>query len=189
MRWNDLFADLEAQLEFGQWHAVEQDAAELTRGLWAELSLMDRIRAAMGQRIRIILQDGRTQLLDVKTVGPGWVGGADDTSSLLLTRDVIVGIDANLRRAEVPSRPLQAGPNVSRIYRTLARRREALQILGKTGTVLAEGTIDRVGRDHIDVALHARDDFRRSTAVQGIRIIPFDAILLVRASPMGLADI
>lgn len=189
MRWNDLFADLEAQLEFGQWHAVEQDAAELTRGLWAELSLMDRIRAAMGQRIRIILQDGRMQLLDVRTVGPGWVGGADDTSSLILTRDVIVGIDANLRRAEVPARPLQSGPSVSRIYRTLARRREPLQILAKTGIVLAEGTIDRVGRDHIDVALHARDDFRRSTAVQGIRIIPFDAILLVRASPMGLADI
>lgn len=41
MRWNELFADLEAQLEFGQWQGVEQDAAELTRGMWAELTLMD----------------------------------------------------------------------------------------------------------------------------------------------------
>lgn len=188
MRWNDLFADLEAQLEFGQWQAVEQDAAELTRGMWAELTLIDRIRAAMGQRVRIVLQDGRTQQLEVKAVGPSWVGGVDDTSSLILAREVIVGVDANLRRAEVPSRPLQAGPSLAGIYRILSRRREPLQILAKNGSVLAEGTIDRVGKDHLDVALHARDDFRRSAALQGLRIIPFDAILLVRASPMGLAD-
>ena len=189
MRWNDLFADLEAQLQFGQWEAVEQDAAELTRGLWAELTLMDRLRGALAQRVRLVLLDGRVQAIDLKAVGPAWIGGTDETSSLIILRDAIVGIDSDLSRAVVPTRPLHAGPSALAIYRTLSRRREPVQIVGKLGTTLAEGTIDRVGKDHIDIAMHARDEFRRSTSVQGWRIIPTDAIQLVRASPMGLDEI
>lgn len=189
MRWNDLFADLEAQLQFGHWEAVEQDAAELTRGLWAELTLMDRMRAALGQRIRVILSDGRIQELSLKAVGPAWIGGFDDTSALIIARDAIVGIDSVLSRAVVPSRPLHAGPSIRAIYRALARRREPVQVISTTGTMLAEGTIDRVGKDHIDVALHARDEFRRSSALHGVRIISTNAIQLVRASPMGLDEI
>lgn len=189
MRWNDLFADLESQLEFGQWEAVEQDAAELTRGIWAELTLMDRLRAALGQSVRLVLMDGRTQLLELLTVGPTWVGGTDESGAVLVTREAIAGVESLLKRAVVPSRPLQAGPSMAAIYRTLARRREAVQVLGRTGDVIGEGTIDRVGQDHMDVALHARDEFRRAAVVRGLRVIPFDAILLVRASPMGLQDI
>ncbi len=189
MRWNDLFSDLEAQLQFGQWEAVEQEAAELTRGFWAELTLMDRMRAALGQQVRLVLTDGHTQVLNLQAVGPAWIGGADDTSSLIITRNALVGVDAELNRAIVPSKPLQAGPSILAIYRALARRREPLQIVSIHGTTLAEGTIDRVGKDHIDVALHARDDFRRSSALQGSRIIPVDVIQHVRASPMGLDEI
>lgn len=189
MRWNDLFADLESQLEFGQWQAVEQDAAELTRGIWADLTLMDRVRAALGQRMRFVLQDGRTQDLQLQTVGPVWVGGVDDMSAVVITRNAIAGIDANLKGAVVPDRPLRAGPSMAAIYRILARRREAIQIVGRNGTTIAEGTIDRVGKDHVDVALHARDEFRRAAVLQGVRVIPFDAIMMVRASPMGLDDI
>lgn len=189
MRWNDLFADLETQLEFGQWQTVEQDAAELTRGMWAELTLMDRLRASLGQWVRVILQDGRTQPLYVQTVGPTWIGGRDESGAVLIGRDSFLAVEANLRRAVVPSRPLQAGPSMAAIYRALARRREATQVVGRSGGVIAEGTIDRVGQDHFDVALHARDEFRRSSVVHGVRVIPFDAILMVRASPMSLNDI
>lgn len=70
-----------------------------------------------------------------------------------------------------------------------ARRREAIQIDGRHGLTLAEGTIDRVGRDHLDLALHARDEFRRDGALRGFRIVPFDAIQLVRAARGGLEDI
>lgn len=189
MRWNDLFDDLESQLEFGQWEAVEQDAAELTRGMWAELTLMDRLRAVLGQSIRVILTDGRMQSLRLLTVGPSWLGGSDEAAAVLVNRDAIAGVESSLARAVVPSRPLHAGPSTATIYRILARRREAVQVVGRNGHTIAEGTIDRVGKDHIDVALHARDEFRRSAVVQGQRVIPFDAILLVRASPMSLHDI
>lgn len=189
MRWNDLFADLEAQLEFGQWRTVEQEAAELTRGMWAELTLMDRLRAALGQRVRMVLHDGRAQVMELKAVGPEWVGGIDETGAMLIPREVVMSVDAELRRAIVPSRPLQAGPRMRAVYRMLARRREPVQIIARHGQTVAEGTIDRVGKDHLDVALHARDEFRRTTTLRGSRILPFDAVQVVRASPMGLSDI
>ncbi len=189
MRWNDLFADLEAQLEFGQWHAVEQDAAELTRGMWAELTLMDRLRAALQTQVRVTLRDGRSHSLVIHAVGPAWLGGVDETSALLIPREAILSVDADLRRAVVPNRPLQAGPTMGAVYRMLARQREPVQVVARHGETLAEGTIDRVGRDHVDLALHARDEFRRATAVRGFRIVPFEAVQLVRASPMGLHDI
>jgi len=189
MRWNDLFADLEAQLEFGQWQAVEQDAAELTRGMWAELTLMDRLRAALEQRVRMVLRDGQHQSIMLKSVGPVWVGGVDDAGAVLIPRDAIISVDAELRRALIPRRPLQAGPKLGAVYRMLARRREPVHIVARHGHTLAEGTIDRVGQDHLDVALHARDEFRRKAALRGTRIVPFDAIQLVRAAPMGLDDL
>src|SRR5699024_184164 len=119
MRWNDLFADLEAQLEFGRWQSAEQDAAELTRGMWAELSLMDRLRGALGQQVRVVLQDGRIQVLQLRSVGPTWVGGLAESGAVLIRRDAILGVDMRLQCVTVPSRPLQAGPSMASIYRSL----------------------------------------------------------------------
>jgi|SRR5699024_10066854 len=189
MRWNELFTDLEAQLEFGHWQGVEQDAAELTRGMWAELTLMDRLRATLRQTARLMLQDGRLQTIKVLTVGPTWVGGADDGGAILIPRQAIVGVEASLKHAVVPSRPLFAGPSLLAVFRALARRREAVQVIGLHGSVIAEGTIDRVGKDHFDIALHARDEFRRASHVQGARVISCEAISLVRAAPWSLQDI
>lgn len=189
MRWNELFSDLETQLQFGQWQNVEQEAAELTRGAWAELTLMDRLRATLGQKVRVLLHDGRLQALQVLTVGPAWVGGVDDNGAVLVPRSAIIGVEATLKHAVIPSRPLSAGPSLVAVYRALARRREAVQVVGLSGSVIAEGTIDRVGKDHFDIALHSRDEFRRSSHVQGVRVISCDAILLVRAAPLGLKGI
>ncbi len=189
MRWNELFTDLESQLEFGQWQSVEQDAAELTRGMWAELTLMDRLRANLGQKVRLMFPDGRLQTIKMLTVGPTWVGGLDESGSVLIPRPAIVGVEATLKHAVVPSRPLSAGPSLAAVFRALARRREAVQIIGLSGAVIAEGTIDRVGKDHFDMALHARDEFRRSSHIQGVRVISCAAISLVRAAPLGLQDI
>src|SRR5699024_2804751 len=178
MGWNELFADLEAQLEFGQWQGVEQDAAELTRGMWAELTLMDRLRATLGQTVRLVLHGGRLQAIKVLTVGPTWVGGLDEAGAILLPRPAIVR-----------ARPLCAGPSLAAVFRALARRREAVQVIGLSGSVIAEGTIDRVGKDHFDIALHARDEFRRSSHIQGVRVVSWDAISLVRAAPLGLQNL
>jgi hypothetical protein len=44
---------------------------------------------------------------------------------------------------------------------------------------LLTGTIDRVGSDHIDVAVHADDVPRRNRSVTGVRSILTNAIVSV----------
>ena len=60
----------------------------------------------------------------------------------------------------------------------LARRRLYVEIVLPAGS--SAGTIDRVGRDHVDVAEHERDEPRRDRVVRRARLIPFESIECVR---------
>ena len=65
---------------------------------------------------------------------------------------------------------------LSFVLRDLCRRRRYVQVESVDSSV--RGTIDRVGRDHIDVAVH--EPPRRSTFVEEIRLVAFDGIHLVK---------
>jgi hypothetical protein len=52
------------------------------------------------------------------------------------------------------------------------------------GTELS-GTIDRVGADFFELATHAAWEIRRSAAVQGVVLVPLEAVTLVRSAPLG----
>jgi len=54
-----------------------------------------------------------------------------------------------------------------------------------TGSAEVIGTIDRVGADFIEVAVHAAWEPRRAAAVRSVALVPLDAIVLVRAMPLG----
>lgn len=65
---------------------------------------------------------------------------------------------------------------LSFVLRDLCRRRRYVQIDSVDSSV--RGTIDRVGRDHLDVAVH--EPPRRATFVEEIRLVTFDGILMVK---------
>jgi hypothetical protein len=64
------------------------------------------------------------------------------------------------------------------VLRDLCRRRKALEVHTQTG--MLNGTIDRVGRDHLDLAVHAPGTLRRSREVSHYRMVPLAHIQLVR---------
>ena len=70
------------------------------------------------------------------------------------------------------------------VLRDLVRRRSGVSLHLTSGRVL-DGTIDRAGADHLDIALHERGTSRRSDAVTGHRIVPFAAVSWVRADAHG----
>jgi hypothetical protein len=49
-----------------------------------------------------------------------------------------------------------------------------------TDRTAVTGTIDRVGRDFLDLAEHAVDDARRAESVRSVRTVPFGAVVAVR---------
>jgi hypothetical protein len=67
---------------------------------------------------------------------------------------------------------------LSFVLRDLCRRRQQVEL--HTAQGLVTGTIDRVGQDHFDLAVHERGTVRRAGEVRELRLLPFAQVHLVR---------
>lgn len=181
MRWDGLFADLEAQLAQGRWQETEMEAAELTRGERASIVLADRLRGALGKPLVVVLEDGQRLEVTASTVGSTWLGGTDRTGSLVVNLAAVAAIDSPLPVAAQETSPGRRHLTIGSLFRSLSRLRAGVLASGRGGRLLGEGTIDRVGLDHLDLAVHPLDEQRRGRNVRGLRVIPFEAIHVMRS--------
>jgi hypothetical protein len=200
LRWDDLFDDLEGQLE-QELRAEERSLdAEEERLRIGRLALRDRIVAVQSAErrhsaysIRTRLVDGEVLQLRPATVGRDWfaadiVGDVPAAhpqcivpfaavASFLLTRAQVARSLAGGPTAE-PEQSLPARLTLGFVLRDLCRRRAAVE-LRLHGSVV-RGTIDRVGRDHLDLAVHEAGSPRRESAVTEYCVVPFAQLVLVR---------
>lgn len=187
VRWDDLFADLEGQLE-QELGAEDLDlAAEEERLRLGRLGLRDRIAAFAGAELALELRDGTRVLLGVETIGRDWISGAATEgrgASCVVPLDavaaVLPGVERVARSMAAPSEhpdALSCRLGLSFVLRDLCRRRSVVGI--RTPSRALHGTVDRVGRDHLDLAEHDPGEPRRAGAVRAIRIVPFRELLMV----------
>lgn len=197
MRWDNLFDDLEGQLE----HELTLDEldlhAEEERLRLGRLTLRSRL-AGLGTRavVRIELVTGDAVALRPTTFGRDWLaadiviagrnggGGAAEAMCVLpLAAVVSIALHPEQIPLSLGEERESAARLVDRIglpfvLRDLCRRRKRVTNVTVTGNI--SGTIDRVGRDHLDVAVHAAGSYRRATAVTELRIVPLAHIVLVK---------
>ena len=188
MRWELLFADLEARLA-EQEAAVEQaEEASRARAEHGQLRLADRLRGATGQDVTVSCRgphDLTGRLLDV---GVDWLLLADAQGRELLVAAGAVSAVAGLVALTAP--PAGDGAvarrlDLRRALRGLARDRATVSCLLEQGTVLA-GTVDRVGADFLELAEHPLDQPRRRSAVTAVRAVPLHAVVAVRTAVTGV---
>lgn len=194
MRWQNLFDDLEGQLE-SELGAEEGDLlAEEERLRLGRLTLRDRIRAMRDDDpvapVRLTVRGGERLTLAVGAIGRDWVAGETDAGALrqaIVPLSAVVALEpvgaqlaASLRVDPAPEPPtaLSARLGLAFVLRDLCRRRAPVEVL--VDGVRRHGTLDRVGRDHLDLAEHAPGEPRRSAAVARILVVAFDAVDLVR---------
>jgi hypothetical protein len=199
MRWDNLFDDLEGQLEQGRTLEEGDLLAEEERLRLGRLSLRDRMAAIASFPpgvedgvVRVLLHTGAVVPVRPLTFGRDWLAGdiVDESrnsaqcvlpvaglASLLLTR-------RQVRQSLTPPPGMTSGRGITDrlslafVLRDLCRRRAALE-LSLPGATL-HGTLDRVGRDHCDLAVHENGSPRRETEVSSYRIVPIDQIVFVR---------
>ena len=182
MRWKALFDDLEAQVEAAEAAELEGEVRDRTRREVGLLGLLDRLRAAQGSALALAVHGaGSTQgrLLDV---GPDWLLLQERAGQeLLVPLSAVLSVGGLPRRAEAPGTTGELARRLDLRWalRGLARDRAQVQLLLRDGTALA-GTLDRVGADYVDLAEHPQGEARRSSAVQGVRLVPLHALALVR---------
>jgi hypothetical protein len=190
MRWDRLFDDIESQLERGL-GAEEDDLAAVEERLRvARVGLRDRLVAVRAMQpdsgVRIELSD-RTRLdLRLTDVGRDWIAGVvlaegRERAAVVVPMPAIGSI--TLRPQDAASPPPTATPDLAArlglpfVLRDLCRRRTPIQLTVGDGVV--HGTIDRVGRDHLDLAVHPPDVPRRASAVTEVRLVSLSAVRLI----------
>lgn len=174
VRWESLFADMEAQLDAAREQGLRDEVAELTRAERAQVTLVDRLRATRGGTLRVLLRDGQTVGGAVVEAAPQWVLVASDaTRRVLVPATAVTGVVGLSALAAPPPGTAERALSLGHALRALARDRAEVRVdaLG----VRVAGRVERVGADHVDV-LPA--DAGPGGAAWALR---FDALMAVRS--------
>ena len=173
MRWDELFADLAAQLEEAAAAELAGEVADRTRREIAALTLVDRARAAIGHQVRVQLLGPEVVSGLLLEVGAQWVLLRDDGG-----RDVLAPWSAVVSIVGLglgSTAPAEGGLVFRRLgltaaLRAIARDRAVVSVGLVDGTVVS-GTFDRVGLDFVEISEHAVGDARRPGQVSAVRTV------------------
>lgn len=178
MRWEALFDDFEAQL--AAWEAREHagEVAERIRAERARIDLSQRLLAHSGRRIAVRVVSGEVAgtLADV---APAWIVIADSSAQYLVPTAAMLWVEGLGRDASSPPGRVLRALGLGHAVRALARDRASVGVQLRGSTV--HGTIDRVGADHFDLAVHEPGQWRRSAAVRSVASIAFSGIDWIRS--------
>jgi hypothetical protein len=186
VRWEALFADLDAQ-----WDAIEaaELAAEIAdrgRREVGYLRLIDRLRPSVGHRLRVEIAGlGPVERGSVggRLVGLGvdWLLVQDDASvETLVPLWSVLTIRGLTGQSAHPGHEGRVGARMDLRYalRRVARDRSECRIVLTDGRAV-NGTVDRVGADFVDIAEHGPGEYRRPRDVEACTL-PLAAIAFLR---------
>lgn len=178
MDFDRIFEDLEGRLVHLEGEELRATSEELARAERAQVSLEDRLRAAIGTEVTVRLVDGTDVIGTLTETAPTWLGmrlTEGGRRALVPTEaiDLLLGIGVRARPAPESAR---ASRTVRSPLRELARDREILRIRTRSGAIRCR--IVAVGQDAIDVlSLPAGDG---SGASSGSRmVIPTRSLCVV----------
>jgi hypothetical protein len=183
VRWQRLFADLEAQAEELDARDFEGEVAERTRIEVGKIRVVDRLRGALGHPVQVCCLGAGLVHGRLAEVGAGWLLLSETPG-----REALVALDAVtslVGLGALSAAPGKEGKVASRLdlrhaLRGIVRERASLQVVLTDGTRF-EGTFDRVGADFVELAEHPHEEPRRPAAVQRVRTMPLAALAVVRA--------
>jgi hypothetical protein len=183
VRWQALFDDLEAQLDAAAAAELQGEVAERTRLEQGRVAAGDRLAAAGGADVAVLVPGAgvvRGTLLDA---GVDWLLLAEPPGrEVLLPLAAVLSVSGLPRGAAPPDDgPVGRALDLRRALRGLVRDRAGVAVVLRDGTTLT-GTLDRVGADHVDLAEHAPGEARRAGLVRGVRLLPLPALALVRSA-------
>lgn len=185
MRWSRLFDDLEAQLTALDEAELFAEVAEHTRSVRGELVLTDRLAAHLGAPVRLRVRGIGVLEGDLVELGEDWlvvrVAGGHGHRAALVPVLSVVGVWGLSGRADPHPGLHQRRLGIRQALRAISRDRQVVRLTDVDGTHTT-GTIDRVGRDHLDLADHPEDVPRRAGQVRQAVVVPFWALACVTGS-------
>jgi hypothetical protein len=181
VHWDEVFADLEAQFEELGSAELEADVAERIRVEQSRIRLVDRLRASHGGTVVVFVSGcGEPVVGQIDRVGVDWLllrGTPGETVVCLPAVTSVTGeVSARAEDPTIPQAQIRLG--LGHVLRRLSRDRTTVALTLRSGGTLA-GTVERVGIDHLDLAV-GQGVPRRRPEFRGVRVIPFHAVAVVR---------
>ncbi|GEL97701.1 hypothetical protein [Cellulomonas terrae] len=159
MRWESLFADMEAQLAAGRLADVRADVAELARAERASITLAARARASIGRPVRVLVGGADVVEGELVDAAPEWLLVATSpVRRALVPVTAAAALDGLVTHAAPAPRAVKARLGLGHALRALARDRAVVRVRAADADLT--GRIERVGADHLDLA---EVDGRRGT--------------------------
>lgn len=182
MRWDELFADLEAQADALDVAERAAEVAERTRIELGGIGVHDRLAAGIGTVIRVETLGGQAQSGTVVRVGPDWLlvdetAGREHVVAIAAIRSV-AGLGRSSAVPATGSAPVTARLGLRSALRGIARDRSPVRVHLRDGGAL-DATVDRVGADFVEVARHAPGEPRRRGEVRDVLLVPLSALAIV----------
>jgi hypothetical protein len=181
-RWEELFADLEAQMTSLFAAEAHGELADRTRAEAARLTLRDRLYPAVGSVVRVRCPADLHFTGRLTGVGSEWLLLRDDGArETLISAGAVLSIGGLGRLSSAPGSQgvVESRLGLRHALTGVARDRSVLQVHLVDGSTM-DGTIDRVGSNFIEVAVLPAGEIRRRSAVLEARAIAIDAVVAVR---------
>jgi hypothetical protein len=188
MRWQRLFAELQAEFDAAEVAAERAEDASRRRAETGAVRLADRLAGACGQLVQLRCRGAGDVAGVLAEVGPDWLLFVDQAGrDVLVATETVRSVTGLVRRTGPVGEPgtVRGRLDLRRALRGLARNRSAVQVVLDDGTIHV-GTVDAVGADFVELAEHVSDRPRRASAVRGVRALALPAIAVVRTLRPGL---
>jgi hypothetical protein len=169
MRWEALFEDLQGQLEAAERADDEALVAELAEAEMGGTALADRLRARLGQEVRLRLRSGADLAGRILDAAPQWLLLGDDRERRILVPVEAVQAAWPLGQVAPEAGTVERRLRITHVLRALAREGGPVRVSCDAGDYT--GWLTRVGSDHVDL--------RQEASGQGTITVALAAVVLV----------
>lgn len=193
MRWEQLLNDLDAQFDDLADAQMMAELADRERVALGAVSMGQRIAGAIDRTIRVRTTVGLAVTGQLRKVGPDWLLLQEAVGrEALLATAALTQVEGLSSSSASPIGGVAQRLDLRFVLRGLARDRSPVAVVvrggsGDPGGLYTEttGTIDRIGADFLELAVHAPWEPRRAASVRSVILVPLVAVVLVRALPLG----
>lgn len=184
MRWDALFEDMEAQLASERLLGLESEISERARVEMAGIEVSDRLHGAIGQKIDVKLRSGTQVSGTLSHVGSESLVLDDGRHQWLVPVTAALAYQGLGRQVRAGRSKASQRLGLASALRMLARDRAELAVhlleLARDERTM-RGVIDRVGKDHFDLAVMLPGEVRRSGNVVSVATVPFQSLAALRS--------
>ena len=193
MRWAQLFSDLDAQFDAMADAEMMAELADRERVAVGAVATTQRLAGSVGALVRVRTVVGAAVAGTLRSVGPDWLLLHEAMGRETLLAVSAVAMVEGLSAATAPAATGgQLRLTFRHALRGLVRDRSPVALVVPGGVAEPAspfteltGTIDRIGADFLELAVHAPWEPRRAASVRSVVLVPLPAVVLVRALPLG----